>query len=733
MAAEIIGSWMGWSSIMQEIEALVEQQRLQRLERQRYEEDTARLLRDSSSHAEKTSDVHGRNANDVKGAGGNNKVSSAKQQYEFHHCQDRDCLSPCIDSESKNKKMKDSSFAATSAETPTVSLARAGGGGWSGKESQRSKHAQQQQQSVNAAVESRRRLARGPRSGATIASDVHLTVPLEDHRVVSTEYQASGMQALMRVTLLAAGFVIGARGISARLIGQVTGSIVQSWTESSRPDAVPIRLFRIQGKKAVVQAAVALISQAVAKYKDLCDCKRRGEFVQREHVINGVEFYYQPPPRKAFAVVPDSSGCSPGGNSLVNNHGGGNKQQGLGTGLDPSPEGGVGVVANGGGPDQLQQPPTVINNQLSFPIHHVWLQYLRAQQQQKQQQEAQQQQKTVHAKASGNPRAVPMVDDNQCIARRMIQSQNFFDWRQQQPQQVNSQQQQPPLPQPQVLGQQQQHKKIEHVEERVACDSDGCGRKLERIDQDLPQSMVSLEQALQQVRLEQQLLQQQSNRGVTESAVGCDRKMTTTNNVKHVKEPNVWAESQQERGGATGQKFQQSTSLFTVFGTSELPLPISWDGRVESCDNTTATPLGVLSSSATGATTPFDFLQCDFLRESLHSFPLTSRDNGPVPEYSLYGHTQNDPVVDINLCVVCLERPVSVRLMACGHSTFCLDCVQGLVHCPLCHEKIVSMHQCPSTSMATGPTVSTQCCLPVAAKLNGFSYHMWNWVPGALF
>lgn len=59
-------------------------------------------------------------------------------------------------------------------------------------------------------------------------------LPAEDHRVVSTDYQAAGTQALMRVTLLAAGFVIGARGISARLIGQVTGAIVQSWTESCR-------------------------------------------------------------------------------------------------------------------------------------------------------------------------------------------------------------------------------------------------------------------------------------------------------------------------------------------------------------------------------------------------------------------------------------------------------------------------------------------------------------------
>lgn len=124
---------------------------------------------------------------------------------------------------------------------------------------------------------------------------------------------------------------------------------------ASRPDSIPIRLFRIQGKKAVVQAAVALIEQAVAKYKDLCECKRRGEFVQREHVISGVEFYYQPPPRKAFA----------------NN---GNEQS-------PKAEDGPGPQQNG-----------PVGTAAPFPPH-VWLQHLQQQQHQVQAVAAAQQQK----------------------------------------------------------------------------------------------------------------------------------------------------------------------------------------------------------------------------------------------------------------------------------------------------------------------------------------------------
>lgn len=110
----------------------------------------------------------------------------------------------------------------------------------------------------------------------------------------------------------------------------------------------------------VVQAAVALIEQAVAKYKDLCDCKRRGEFVQREHMINGVEFYYQPPPRKAFANANEQpqNCCTKAGDA---SHGG-----------------------NG----------NAVSSALPFAPHHVWLQHL---QQQHQAQAAVQQQKQAQA------------------------------------------------------------------------------------------------------------------------------------------------------------------------------------------------------------------------------------------------------------------------------------------------------------------------------------------------
>ncbi|MCO5611174.1 hypothetical protein L7F22_065424 [Adiantum nelumboides] len=219
---------------------------------------------------------------------------------------------------------------------------------------------QQQQQNAKGKAttsKSRRRLARGPRSGdqqiamsgnsggsastlngggvsqakASVSSSSAAAAPFplpssphEDHRVVSTHFHDGATQAIMKVTILAAGFVIGARGISARLIGQVTGAVVHSWTERTAgacrspppPHHLPpVRLFRIEGKRSSVQAAVALIHEAVSKYKELCESKRRGEFVQRDHVIGGVEFFYHPPARRA--LMPPSPAPLPAPPPLV--------------------------------------------------------------------------------------------------------------------------------------------------------------------------------------------------------------------------------------------------------------------------------------------------------------------------------------------------------------------------------------------------------------------------------
>ncbi|KAG0562453.1 hypothetical protein KC19_9G147700 [Ceratodon purpureus] len=558
---------------------------------------------------------------------------------------------------------------------------------WAGKAGATASKKQHQKQSMRAAVESRRRLARGPRSGSTIA-DVQgggqPMLPSEDHRVVSTDYQAAGTQALMRVTLLAAGFVIGARGISARLIGQVTGAIVQSWTESCRPDSIPIRLFRIQGKKAVVQAAVALIEQAVAKYKDLCECKRRGEFVQREHVISGVEFYYQPPPRKAFA----------------NN---GNDQS-------PKADDGPGAQQNG-----------TVGSNAPFSPHHVWLQHLQQQQQHQVQAvaAAQQQKQQAHnmslleASQGQVTKGENKVDchgqDHSDIAH---QSHVFFDWQ--------------PKVERQLMGLHSPELQ-EHPRE--------CASEFELLDHGLQQSVASLEQALQQVRLEQRLLQR--NRSMNNSNNVNSNCITNNNdngNLVHhqgqslinnsknnlIDNNSLWIDTSCPETTRANQQpaFQLGPSLF-FFGDGGLPLPISPpDARSGDADS------NCIFLDAATPCTPFDFPHCDFLRESLPNFSWTARE---MPEYSLYeaSPTLQEELADDSVCIVCLEHPASVHLVPCGHNLFCFSCVGGLLTCPLCRQPIVALHP-RGTNPVTPDIVDVN-----PNNLNASSYNMWNWIPGA--
>jgi hypothetical protein len=141
----------------------------------------------------------------------------------------------------------------------------------------------------------------------------------EEQRVVDAEWLPADKQsglpgAQLRVTLLAAGFVIGASGASVRELSQKTRTSIQSWTEkhSSRLDGQnspsfrgfakltnPTRVFRIRGVPNDVSLAAEIIREAVGRYNELCEGKRRGEFVRRAQKVRDVEFSYQPPPKTA--------------------------------------------------------------------------------------------------------------------------------------------------------------------------------------------------------------------------------------------------------------------------------------------------------------------------------------------------------------------------------------------------------------------------------------------------
>jgi hypothetical protein len=132
----------------------------------------------------------------------------------------------------------------------------------------------------------------------------------EEQRVVDSEWlpESQGGGAQLRVTLLAAGFVIGASGASVRELSQKTRTSIQSWTEkrsswteTGRAAHRSTRVFRVRGAPHDVSLVAEIVREAVARYNELCEGKRRGEFVRRSQRVRDVEFSYQPPPKTATA------------------------------------------------------------------------------------------------------------------------------------------------------------------------------------------------------------------------------------------------------------------------------------------------------------------------------------------------------------------------------------------------------------------------------------------------
>jgi hypothetical protein len=104
----------------------------------------------------------------------------------------------------------------------------------------------------------------------------------------------------VRVTILASGFIIGPDGSSILDICAATGTDITSHTVKSNPGARCCREFVMRGTDHQVDAALAIMGAAVARYKDLCEGGCKGQFVSREQHIGGVAFTYQPPPRNAM-------------------------------------------------------------------------------------------------------------------------------------------------------------------------------------------------------------------------------------------------------------------------------------------------------------------------------------------------------------------------------------------------------------------------------------------------
>ena len=124
--------------------------------------------------------------------------------------------------------------------------------------------------------------------------------------ILSTE-QHNGKHAKMCVTLLAAGFVVGAKGISVKHIEKATNTRIFSQvtkSENSLPGERPSRTFFAMGKAHEASAAFSIIMNAVNRYKALVEGSLVGTRVPRMQPIDGVMFRYEPPPR---TIAPDAA------------------------------------------------------------------------------------------------------------------------------------------------------------------------------------------------------------------------------------------------------------------------------------------------------------------------------------------------------------------------------------------------------------------------------------------
>ena len=86
--------------------------------------------------------------------------------------------------------------------------------------------------------------------------------------------------------------------------------------------------------------------------------------------------------------------------------------------------------------------------------------------------------------------------------------------------------------------------------------------------------------------------------------------------------------------------------------------------------------------------TAYELAETEALKRALLQSPaeLAASDN-PFIGATTGGDAGPDiPIEDA--CKVCLERPIEVIILPCGHQAFCFHCVQQLTECALCRTTI---------------------------------------------
>ncbi|GMH38414.1 hypothetical protein BSKO_06298 [Bryopsis sp. KO-2023] len=111
------------------------------------------------------------------------------------------------------------------------------------------------------------------------------------------------------VTLLVSGFIIGPKGASIREIQKCTGTHIRSYNKDMSPSQPRlVRAFTIQGSDTGQALALNFFKAAIDRYKYLAEGTCRGMRVPHVQNINGIDFFYSPPPKH---IVPHAAGLHP--------------------------------------------------------------------------------------------------------------------------------------------------------------------------------------------------------------------------------------------------------------------------------------------------------------------------------------------------------------------------------------------------------------------------------------
>ena len=149
--------------------------------------------------------------------------------------------------------------------------------------------------------------------------------PNDDQGILAAHYSPSTHTAVLQITYLAAGFLIGEKGQSIRDMERITNTTIKSWKDKTASGR-PVRKLVIESerdhddvKSWNVSRCLQIIKAAVMHYKDLCEGLYCGEYVEPVRVIEGVAFTYNPPPRKS---VPYAAGIKVKASKVMDAYGG---------------------------------------------------------------------------------------------------------------------------------------------------------------------------------------------------------------------------------------------------------------------------------------------------------------------------------------------------------------------------------------------------------------------------